>query len=337
MLNSRYKKRFLLGLTILAIVVAVGAPFTGMQFISLRSVLDPVSAGTDYDIFWRIRVPRVCISFLAGAGLAISGMAYQAMFRNLLATPYTLGVASGASLGAACYVHLGFMFSLLGIPGISVFAFCGAVLAVAFVYGITMLRGKRLASSTLLLAGVAISFFFSSLILFIQYLSTFAHSFQIVRWLMGAISVVGFEPVRQLTPFVLCGSLVILYLRHELNLLMAGEDLSTSRGVNVNRTRQFTFFATSLMVGGVVAVCGPIGFMGMMAPHICRLIIGADHRYLAPATLLFGGVFLTVCDTIARTIIAPAEMPVGIITALLGGPFFIWLLVGRSSDKWGMA
>lgn len=336
MLKPGGKKLFIWAVPVLALVVFIGAPFVGMQFIAPTSILDPLSAGTDYDIFWRIRVPRVCISFLAGAGLAISGMAYQAMFRNLLATPYTLGVASGASLGAACYVHLGCMFSLLGIPGVSLFAFGGAVLAVVLVYGFTMLRGKRLSTSTLLLAGVAISFFFSSLILFIQYLSTFAHSFQIVRWLMGAIEVTGFEPVLHLAPFVVAGSAIVLSLTHELNLLLVGEDVSTSRGVDVTRTKRLTFFATSLMVGGVVAVCGPIGFVGMMAPHICRLLIGADHRYLTPATILFGGTFLTVCDTLARTIIAPAEMPVGVITALLGGPFFIWLLVGSSSDKWGM-
>ncbi len=129
---------------------------------------------------------------------------------------------------------------------------------------------------------------------------------------------------------------MIFYMTHELNLLTTGEEVATSRGVNVQRTPRFLFLATSLMVGGVVAVCGPIGFVGMMSPHICRLLIGADHRYLTPATFLFGGVFLLLCDMLARTLIAPTEMPVGIITALLGGPFFVWLLLGRSSSEKGM-
>jgi len=335
MMRPVKKHLFLFIMLVLAMAVLAVAPMVGIQAISLRAILDPLSGGMESDIFWRIRVPRVCISFLAGAGLAVSGMAFQAMFRNLLATPFTLGVASGASLGAAFYVRLGFLFSILGIPGVSVFAFAGAALSIGLVYGLTRIR-KGISTSTMLLAGVAVSFFFSSLILFIQYMSSFTHSFRIIRWLMGEIEVVGFESVLNLAPFVIGGSMIIFFLTHELNLLMVGEEVSISRGVNVNRTRKLLFFATSLMVGGVVAVCGPIGFVGMMSPHICRLIIGADHRNLTPATLLFGGMFLTLCDTFARMIIAPAEMPVGVITALLGGPFFIWLLMGRSSSRWGM-
>jgi iron complex transport system permease protein len=125
-------------------------------------------------------------------------------------------------------------------------------------------------------------------------------------------------------------------MKHELNLMMIGEEIAVSRGMDAVRAKQLLFFATSLMVGGVVAICGPIGFVGIMIPHICRLLIGADHKYLTMATLLFGGVFLTLCDMLARTIIAPAEMPVGIITALLGGPFFLWLLLGKSSSNRGM-
>jgi iron complex transport system permease protein len=130
--------------------------------------------------------------------------------------------------------------------------------------------------------------------------------------------------------------LTVLYLTHELNLITTGEELAISRGVNLHRTKLLIFLAASLMVGGVVAVCGPIGFVGLMAPHICRLLIGADHRYLMPASLLFGGLFLTLCDTFARTIMAPTELPVGIVTALLGGPFFLWLLLSRSMEWEGV-
>ncbi len=188
-------------------------------------------------------------------------------------------------------------------------------------------------TATMLLAGVAINFFFSSLILLIQYFSDFTDSFRILRWLMGGLETVGFESVVNTLPFVLAGIFIVFTQVHGLNLMCLGEEIAISRGVAINKTRCLLFFATSLMVGGIVAVCGPIGFVGMMVPHICRLMIGADHRFLLPATLLFGGSFLCLCDTAARTLIAPAEIPVGVITAVLGGPFFLWLLVSWSSEK----
>ena len=322
-------------LLVLAIIVFSCAPIVGMNTIPLSAVLHPASGGMESNIFWKIRIPRVCISFLAGAGLAVSGMAFQAMFRNPLATPFTLGVASGASLGAAIYVRLGLVFSVLGISGISIASFAGAIVSILLVYGLTRAR-RGFSTATMLLAGVAISFFFSSVILFTQYMSDFSQSFRILRWLMGGLEVVGFESVLNMAPFVISGSAIIIYMTYELNLLMTGEEIAISRGVSVWRTKKILFFATSLMVGGVVSICGPIGFVGMMVPHICRLLIGADHRYLTPATLLFGGAFLTLCDMLARTLIAPAEIPVGIITALLGGPFFIWLLLGKTSSKRGI-
>jgi iron complex transport system permease protein len=177
-----------------------------------------------------------------------------------------------------------------------------------------------------------VSFFCSSLILFLQYLSDFTRTYRMLRWVMGGLEIVDFGEVLGLLPFAVSGCLIVLYLSHELNLITTGEELAASRGVAVQRTKLVLFAATSLMVGAVVALCGPIGFVGLMAPHICRLLVGPDHRCLMPATLLFGGAFLVVCDTLARTLIAPTELPVGIITALLGGPFFLWLLVGRRAD-----
>jgi len=153
---------------------------------------------------------------------------------------------------------------------------------------------------------------------------------------MGGLRVAGFEEVLNILPFVVAGGAIVIYLTNELNLMMSGEEIAVSRGADVTALKKILFFATSLMVGGVVAFCGPIGFVGMMVPHMCRLVIGADHRYLTPATMLFGGIFLTVCDLIARTIVAPAEMPVGVITALLGGPFFVWLLLRRGAPEKGM-
>jgi iron complex transport system permease protein len=318
-------------LAALVLAVLAAAPFLGMQDIPVRTLWDDSDALAG-KIFWQLRVPRVVIAMLAGAALALSGMVFQAMFRNPLATPFTLGVASGASLGASVYIHLGLGFSLLAVPGGTWFAFGGALVAILLVYGFTRMK-QGFSTATMLLAGVAISFFFSSLILFLQYLSDFTRTYRMLRWVMGGLdNVVGFGDVWNVLPFVLAGVLVVLFLRHELNLITTGEELAAARGVAVARTKIVLFFTASLMVGAVVAVCGPIGFVGLMAPHICRLLIGPDHRFLGPATVLFGGAFLAASDTLARTVMAPTELPVGILTALLGGPFFLWLLLGRTSE-----
>jgi len=319
-------------IVISAVFISLVTPFIGMESTPLGTVFRPGSDTVQADIFWKIRLPRTLTAFFAGAALALSGMAFQALFRNPLATPFTLGVSSGASLGAAIYLRAGILFSFIGISGQSVFSFVGAVSAILFVYGMTRVK-KGFSTATMLLAGVAASFFFSSMILFMQYISDFTNSFRILRWLMGGLEIVGYRPVMNILPFVLVGSVIVSFLTHELNLMITGEDIAISRGVNVRRVRSLLFFAVSLMVGGVVSVCGPIGFVGMMSPHICRLLVGPDHRYLIPASFMFGGAFLTICDTISRTLIAPAEIPVGIITALLGGPFFLWLLLSGTTER----
>jgi len=310
------------------------APFLGMETISPGDILTGNGSELIADIFWRIRVPRVLIAFLAGAVLAVSGMTFQALFRNPLATPFTLGVSSGAAFGAALYVRLGLAFPVLVTDGQSLFAFAGAALALGIVYGLTRLR-HGFSTATMLLAGVAVSFFFSSLLLFIQYMSDFTSSFRIVRWLMGGLEIVGYRPVLTVLPPAIIGGAVIALMVRELNLVSVGENIATSRGVDTARIKTVLFAAVSLMVGTVVSVTGPIGFVGMMSPHICRLLVGHDHRYLMPVSVVFGGMFLVVCDTIARTVIAPAEIPVGVITALLGGPFFLWLLLGSRTGGQG--
>lgn len=316
-------------LLLLAALVLAVAPFVGMMEVPLSALWGDGDSAL-VKILWKIRIPRVAMAFLAGSGLAASGMAFQAMFRNPLATPFTLGVSSGAALGSAACIHLGVATVWLGIPAVTLFAFSGAVLTIVVVYGLTRTR-RDFSTATMLLAGVALSFFFSSLILFLQYLSDFTQTYRMLRWVMGGLDrVVSFRDVLTVLPFVLSGSLILLYLTHELNLLATGEHLAASRGVEVDRTKKLIFLAASLMVGAVVSTCGPIGFVGLMVPHICRLLVGSDHRRLLPATWLFGGVFLTVCDAAARTAMPPAELPVGILTALLGGPFFLWLLLGGS-------
>ncbi len=317
-------------LACIALLTLAIAPMIGIDFIPWSAIWHNPD-GMEAGILRDLRIPRTLTGFLVGSALALSGMTFQAMFRNPLATPFTLGTASGASLGAALCIRFGLTFSFLGLTGISFAAFAGSLLAVGLVYGLTRLK-KGFSTATLLLAGVAVSFFFSSLILFINYISGFANTFRIIRWMMGSVDLTGYAGLSNMLPFVSLGALGIVLSANELNLLMTGDDIAASRGMNVDRTKKILFVATALMIGGVVAFCGPIGFVGMMAPHICRLIIGNEHRALIPATVLFGGTFLVVCDTLARTLIAPVEMPVGVITALLGGPFFIILLLNKKGN-----
>jgi iron complex transport system permease protein len=304
-------------------------PLLGMQALPLATIFDLRGTEPAAVIFWQIRVPRVLAAFVGGAGLAVGGAVFQAVFRNPLATPYTLGVASGASLGVALTSRLGLSAMVLGLSTNSVAAFAGALVAVGVVWFLTRLR-PDLSSTVLLLAGVAMNFFFSSLILFVQYTASLGDSYRIVRWLMGGLGGVDMPTVVHMTPVVIAGVLVIAWRARELDLLATGPEIAASRGVAVAGTRTVLFLATSVMVGGVVAACGPIGFVGMMAPHICRLLLGPRHRILLIGSFLFGGAFLVVCDTAARIVLAPAELPVGVITAFLGAPFFLWLLVRQS-------
>ncbi|HWN45347.1 MAG TPA: iron ABC transporter permease [Thermoanaerobaculia bacterium] len=310
-------------LLLLWTAVVIGAPLVGSQPISLGDVLrgDPTAEA----IFWQLRLPRVLLALLAGAGLAVSGLAFQTLFRNELAEPYTLGIATGAALGAVLSLRLEEMGVLWGMPLVSLASFVGAIGATALVVGLAWRRKGN--TGTLLLAGIAVSLSCSALILFLQYLSDSTQTFRMVRWMMGGLSVVGYGEVLWAAPWVLGGAAVLLALRWDLNLLLTGEELAASRGVDLVRLRLQVLGISALMIGALVAVAGPIGFVGLMVPHMLRRWVGHDHLFLAPACLLGGGAFLAVCDLAARTIMSPAELPVGVLTALLGGPFFLWLLV----------
>jgi iron complex transport system permease protein len=203
-----------------------------------------------------------------------------------------------------------------------------------FVYGFSSF-GKTVSNLTVLLAGIAVSYLFSSLLMFVQFLSSLRHSFEIVRWLMGGLEVYGYRDVLTLGILLLPGLCVIAYKLPELDLLLIGEDSAHTRGVHVARTKVLLFFATSIVVSAIVALCGPIGFIGMMSPHICRLVLGNRHTILGPATFFFGGAFLVICDAAARMILSPAEVPVGVITSLCGAPFFLWLLFSRNANGKG--
>ncbi|GHT21850.1 ABC transporter permease [Planctomycetales bacterium] len=280
---------------------------------------------------YTLRFHRTLLAMLAGGGLALCGLVFQAMFRNPLATPYTLGVASGAAFGAALCLQTAARFGLplvLGfIPTVSFGAFIGAILAMCIVYVLSL--HKDASSEQMLLAGVAVNFFFSSVIVLVQYFSAPHDAFQILRWTMGGVQNADATDFVLLVPFVFILLVFLIVQSRTLNVFTTGQERAISLGVNVVRFRTGLFVLTSLTVGGIVSITGPIGFVGLMVPHVSRLLVGPDHCRLVPMTAVAGALFLGICDTLGRLMLYPAELPVGIITSLLGGPFFLWLLLRR--------
>ena len=329
-------KRFLLSAVLLFVLVvsAILLPCIGPTF-------SPPGLEVDAEIYWRIywlRFHRTALALIAGAGLALSGLVFQAMFRNPLATPYTLGVASGASFGAALCLQttmrLGLPSTILAIPTVSLGAFLGAFLAMGVVLALS--RRRDTTTEQMLLAGVAVNFFFSSLIVLLQYLSVPHDAFQILRWTMGGVqNATSAADWLRLLPIVVLLMLFLVLQSRTMNVFVTGNDRAKSLGVNVERFRMILFIGTSLVVGAIVSVTGPIGFVGLLVPHVARLLVGPDHRLLILSTGFLGAVFLAVCDTLGRLVLAwisgPGEFPVGIITSLLGGPFFLWLLLKRKA------
>ncbi len=300
------------------------APWLGEHTLQWRELFEPRTTG--HLVFWHIRLPRVLLALLAGGALATAGLAFQTLFRNSLAEPYTLGVASGAALGAVVAIQIG-VGTLAAVPLTGLASFVGAAAVSILILGLATRRSFT--TSTLLLSGIAVSLSCSALILFLQYRSDFTETFRMVRWMMGGLAVVGYREVFWLLPWVVVGVLVLLRLRWDLDLLLTGEEVAASRGVDLHRLRRSVLAGASAMIGALVAVAGPIGFVGLIVPHILRRFLGHDHLVLLPACFLGGGAFLALCDLVGRRIMAPAELPVGVVTALLGGPFFLWLLMSK--------
>ncbi|MBN1871395.1 MAG: iron ABC transporter permease [Candidatus Omnitrophica bacterium] len=330
-MSERNKKSVIIALLIASIAALFVVPLLGISDIPIKVLLERSVEDKNYSIYWNIRLPRALLAFMVGAILSLCGMVYQAIFRNPLTTPFTLGISSGAAFGAVAFIIFGSEIAFLGLAKTYLSAFLGAILSVLLLYLLMRIKGG-FSTFIMLLAGVAINFIFSSLILFLQYIADYTKVFHTYRWLMGNLGTYGFEKTATLFPFFIIGSFVILVFNKELNLMLLGEDLAVSRGLDTDRFKLFMFLLCSVMVGASVSLCGIIGFVGMVAPHISRLIIGSNHRYLAPASLLFGGCFMVICDLISRKIVPPSEIPIGIITALLGGPLFIWLLIRRGSN-----
>ena len=314
------------------LLTMVTAPLIGSTPISLRRAFDwsvPFADNPDAQIFFIARLPRTLAGALVGSTLATAGVVFQGLLRNPLATPFTLGVSAGAALGAMLAITFAPALAWAGIPAAPLASFAGSLLAVAVVYLLATARHHGLSTNTLLLAGVTMNAFFSALILFVQYFADFADTFRILRWLMGDLDVSSYTPLVSTLPLVAVSFGAFAWLARPLNLLSLGSDAAESRGLDVTRAQRVAFVSASLATGAAVSVGGPVGFIGIIVPHLVRLIVGADHRVVLPASALFGAAFLVLCDVVSRTVMAPLELPVGIITALIGGPFFLWLLIRR--------
>lgn len=306
-------------------LVLILAPLAGSSPVSLTRVWNGDSP--DRDIFFMARLPRVLMSALTGLALAVAGVLFQALLRDALATPYTLGVSSGASLGAVIAIVSGFT------GGVWMLAIVGAAATLGLVLALGR-EGNRLSSFTLLLAGVTLNSIAIALILFLQNLTTFGRSLAIMRWLMGGIEAESYTTIGWLATVTVPLSILVFTRARDWNLLSIGEEWAAARGVETRRALLAGFLAGSVLTGLVTAFTGPIGFVGLIVPHALRLWLGADHRLLVPSSALLGAAFLCVCDTAARVVMSPVELPVGVITAMLGGPFFIWLLRSKRRSLW---
>ncbi len=289
----------------------------------------------------RLPVPRLLLGMLAGAALACAGAMFQALFRNPLASPYTLGVSSGASLGAAIAItFLGSSALWYGWSPVSLFAFIGALGCVLTVYAVAGTR-RGGSSATLLLAGITIGFICSAGIVLVLFLGSNYDMSEVLRWTMGRLQTVGLRRVYEMTALLALSAAVLIYLHRDLDLLMMGEDVAAGRGVSVRRSRRLIYFTGSLLTAAVVAHCGPIGFVGLIVPHMMRFAVGPVHRRLLPACAMAGAMFLPLCDLLARNAMwwlngESRELPVGVLTNMLGGGFFLYLLLSRRGQRGGL-
>jgi len=311
-------------MVILAVVMVLGLA-TGSAGFALTPVIQGLTGTGEgsllHDIVWRLRFPRVLLAAFLGATLSLGGLVFQALLRNPLAEPYILGISGGSAIGAI----IGILMGLSRFPGVWLTSFAGSLSTLMVLY-IMAAQSARLRTNNLLLSGVMVNAFCSAIIMFLISMTQDSRLHNILFWLMGDLSAVNIGNVIALGVTVIPCFVVIFTRSHAMNLFALGNDMARSMGVNVKTTSTILLLVTTLMVSATVSYCGLVGFVGLVIPHMLRLVLGFDHRILAPASILGGAAFLVICDTLARTLPEQGEMPVGVVTAMIGAPLFVYLL-----------
>lgn len=343
MKNKKRKTGYLILAILLCLMIVWLCTITGAASVSVEDAnrillnklfhlnvsLEEISQ-RNITIIWNIRFPRIILGFIAGAALAVSGAGYQGIFKNPMADPFVLGVSSGAALGAAIGIVCHFTFRIGVFNSTMLLAFVGSFAALILVYSISRV-GRKAPVATLLLSGVAINSTLSALMSFLMMMNKQSMD-QIMFWTMGTLNGKGWNQIKAVLPWVIIGLTVMLLSSRELDIMLTGEDTATQLGVNIEFVKRKILFASSLLTASVISVTGIIGFVGLVVPHVVRLFTGPKHRKLLPVSLIFGGAFMVICDTLSRSL-TTSEIPVGIITSICGGPFFLYLL--RKSKKGG--
>ena len=322
----------LIGISIGTVTVPIGdiVKIIGSRLFNISHVnVDPMYT----TIVWNIRFPRVVLAGLVGASLAIAGAAFQGLLRNPLADPYTLGVSSGASVGAVLTIFLHITIPVIGSYTLPFLSILFALITIIAVLIFAKRIDRSMKVETIILTGVIFSSFLSAFISLMIAL-TGDELRQIVSWLMGSVSMRGWEYIQIILPFFLIGSFLLLMNGNELNAMSFGEERAQHLGVNVKRRKMLVLTAGSILTGAAVAVSGTIGFVGLVIPHLTRLLWGPDHKHLLPLSMLTGSAFLILADLTARTVISPTELPIGVITSLIGAPVFAVILI-RNKRKGG--
>lgn len=351
----RFIRKFLLNNRLIAYVIAatlvilalflgvsigsVSIPFSHVVRIFSAEIAEFFHVGniqavdeTAANIVMKIRFPRVVLAFLVGASLAVCGAAFQGLLKNPLADPYTLGVSSGASVGAVAVIFFG--ITVFGQFTLPIFAIIGGFTTIVFVLLFARFASKKLSTETVILTGIIFSSFFGSLISLMIALTSEQLN-QIMHWLLGSVAMRGWEYPLMMLPFFVVGSLLLLINGNELNAFSFGEERAHHLGVSVQVRKMLILLSSSMITGAAVAVSGTIGFVGLVIPHMTRLLFGTDHRHLLPISMLYGGGFLILADLVARTIVAPTELPIGVITAIIGAPVFALILFQQRKERSG--
>lgn len=330
-MTKKYVAAYFISAAILLVSIWCGVSI-GSVSVPLSTLWDAEADPTAYSILWNIRMPRVILAALVGASLAIAGAAFQGLLKNPLADPYTLGISSGASVGAVFTLFFGVSIPVLGLFTLPIFSMAGAFVTLIVVMGFAKMVDRTMKMETMILTGIIFSSFLGSCISLMIAL-TGEELRSIMGWLLGSVSMRGWPYVKMIIPFVILGAVILWLNRRELNAMIYGEERAKYLGVNVARSKYYVLIGGSMLTGAAVAVSGTIGFVGLVVPHMMRMMIGADHRHLLPLSFINGASLLVICDLVSRTVIAPTELPIGVITSFIGAPVFAYIFFRQRKGR----